>query len=213
MKKILLLILLCIPYTKVNAFYCTYQQQARLKGLATNINISYDFDEKSKTFTFNLINLNKEIYFIDTTNDKTYTYTKNEIELKGYKSGQKVKFEFYSNVEFCDKVLYTYIVTLPTYNPYYKDKVCNGVENYNLCQKWTSHNLSKSAFKEKVNEYKKSLEKSQEEIQEKKEENQISFLDNLIKFLLNYYYVFLILIFTIFIVISIINNKKSNIYK
>lgn len=212
MKKLLLLILLCIPYTKVNAFYCTYQQQARLKGLATNVNISYDFDESSKTFTFNLVNLNKELYFIDTTNDKTYTYTKDEIEIKGYKSGQKVKYVFYSNVEFCDKVLYTYVVTLPTYNPYYKEEICNGVTDYNLCQKWTNHSLSKSEFIQKVSDYKKSLEKPQEE-EKKEEENQISFMDNLIKFLLSYYYIFLIVIVIILIVISIINNKKSNIYK
>lgn len=214
MKKILLLlVLLCLPYTKVNAFYCTYQEQARLKSLATNVNISYDFNESNKTFTFNLINLNKDLYFMDRTDDKIYNYTKNEINLTGYKSGQKVKFEFYSDVEFCDKVLYTYVVTLPIYNPYYKEKVCEDVQNYNLCQKWSNHGLSRTAFIEKVNEYKKTLEKPKEDEIKEETKKHISLLTNVIEFLTSYYYIFIILIVGIIVTVIIVNNKKSNIYK
>lgn len=213
MKKIFAaIVLLCLPLIKVEAYYCSYQQQARLKGLASNINTSYDFVEKNNkaTFSITLTNLNPDLYIIDMTNNKTYEYTKDEIKINGYSSGQVVKYQVYSNVEFCSNLLYTISVALPSYNPYYKESVCDGLNNYSLCERWTKHNLNKEQFIERVNQYRDSLRGGSTEIETPKEEDAI--WDIILEYILKYYYVPLILIIIGCSIGIYVSNKKSNIY-
>jgi len=68
MKKILLAFaLMCLPFIKVEALYCSYSEQARLKKMASNINYTYDFVEVDNTVNFKitLVNLRPELYLVD----------------------------------------------------------------------------------------------------------------------------------------------------
>lgn len=209
MKRIIFLLILFLFIPKVNALNCQFSEMARAKKLASNVNISYDYVEKnnSVTFSINLLNLHKDIYFVDETNGKIYNYSKNEINLSNYKSGQTVKYTFYSTHPDCNEPLVTLRVVLPTYNQYYKDQVCVGAETYSLCQKWSSHGLAYDEFVKKVNEYKESLNKKQENNNSEKIE-QNSFINALISLLVDYY--IYITIFFILLVVAVILYRKRN---
>ena len=209
---IIFVLLLLIPITKVNGS-CSYNEIVRLKKIASNINVSYDYIEKNSSVTFQITlnNLNEELYFIDLSNYKKYYYTKDEIKISNYKSGQTVKYAFYPAKSDCDeKSLHTIRIVLPTYNPYYKDDVCQGVENYSLCQKWSSHNLSYSNFVEKVNNYKSSLTVPVPPSIEE-ESNNVSYMQLFIQFLLDYYIV-IIIILSLALIVILSLKKKDNIY-
>lgn len=211
MKRIifLLILLLIIPKVNVKALNCQFSEIARLKKIASNVNISYDYVEKNNSVVFkvNLINLHKDLYFVDETDNKIYNYSKNELTLSKYKSGQTVKYTFYSTNPDCPDPLVTLRVVLPTYNEFYKDPVCVGAETYSLCQKWSSHGLSYDEFVSKVTKYKETLNEEQtDDKTEKVEQN--SFINVLIS-LLTDYYIFIIIFFMI-LTISVIVYKRRN---
>ena len=159
----ILLVILIISFPiKVKA-YCDYQELSRLKNIASNINYKIDYIEKDNKveFTITLVNLHPEIYIRDVSNNKFYYYSdvikgKNELVLKGYSSGKTIRYDIYNNIkEFCDsEVLLSKYVTLPPYNPYYKDPICSGAEEYKLCQKWINMNMNYNNFKKEVENYK-----------------------------------------------------------
>ena len=215
-KRIIFLFLLTflIPITNVNGFYCKFSEISRYKSLASNISTFYDYQETETgvTFTITLVNLNKELYIIDATNNKKYNYTSNELTISGYNPGQTVKYNVYTINEDCnDELLYTIRVVLPDYNPYYNDQVCEGVD-YIYCQKWYKHNLDYNLFVNKVNAYKGSL--IQEPIIEPIiEPEEYGLLTALLDILLSYYHVILITVIVICSTIIYVTNKKSDIYR
>lgn len=214
-KIFIFLLAFLIPIINVNAYYCKNSEISRYKGLASNIGTFYEYQEDGNklTFSITLVNLSDELYIVDVTNNKKYIYENEEITISGYSPGVTVKYNVYAVNENCsDDLLYTIRVVLPNYNPYYSDSICEGLDDYILCQKWHKHNLSYKSFVNSVNKYRESLvEKPIEEIPSI--DPQYGLLDAILDVVSKYYYIILI---TIIIVCSIgiyINNKKSDIYR
>ena len=213
MKKIIILFLLTLFFPiKVEGYYCSFSEIARLKKIASNINISYDYKivNDDALFEITLVNLNKELYI--TSDNRTYNYKSDVLKIDNYKSGTTVKFYVYPTDRDCsDELLRTINIVLPKYNSYYDDEICVGIENYSLYQKWSTHNLSYTEFVKQVNLHKESLNK--DVIVDIKQEENSSVFNAIFQFLIDYYYIILIiLIITSGIGIYII-NKKSDIYK
>lgn len=214
MKKIILaIVLFCLPLIKTEAFYCSYSEQARLKKMASNINYTYDFVEVNNTVSFKitLVNLRQELYLVDEASKQPYYYNGEEMVLDGYKSGDIIKFNVYSNVEYCNDLLYTIVITLPTYNPYYSDNVCLGLNNYSLCGRWTKHNYSYEEFVKRVTDYRESLNKPEQP--QEVVDNTRSIWDIVVDYIIEYYYIPLLLIIVGCSVGIYISNKKSNMYR
>ena len=215
MRKIIVvfILLLLIPITKVEGAVCSYSEIARLKKIASNVTVSYDYIENNSSVVFNvtLNNLNDELYFVDQSNYQRYNYTEEELTISNYRSGQTIRYVFYATDPDCDDTpLYTARVILPTYNQYYKDEVCNGIENYSLCQKWSSHNLTYTNFVQKVNEYKNSLNSPTIPV-EPSMPVEVSITQLIVDFLLDYYiYIVIILLLALIGFLSI--RKKDDIY-
>jgi len=203
---------LLIPITKVDAVRCQYSELARLKKIASNINTSYDYVEGEYDALFNitLVNLNEDLYLVDKTTQKVYEYKKNEMTISGYPSGSLVQYEVYATSPECNEnPLYTIRVSLPTYNYYYKDKLCKGIESYSLCQKWSTVNVNYKTFVNKVTEYKKTLSSEEKELPK---EEEISILTIIVEFFLDYYLVILPSIIGVCLISIYFINKKDNIY-
>ena len=192
---------------------CEYSQISRLKSIVSNVNISYDYyvHNSSAYFNITLSNLVPEIYFVDTKNDKTYTYsdTKNgEIVIYGnkYTDGS---YKFYSALASCRGIkLGTKYYKLPRYNIYHDNKICEGIENYSLCKKWANISYSYYELENLINKYKNG------ENDEKVEENQTviyekSIVDYIVEFYIKNYYFILLGIILICIIIMIINRKRN----
>ena len=123
---------------------CTYKRISDLKKIASNVNITYTYTivDNKASFDIRFANLTNDIYLYDSFNNKKYN-VEGEVILKNYIDGVKYRFFINSNDKDCkDEQLVTRYVTLPKYNIYYGDPICNGIEDYTLCQKWGSFNIN-----------------------------------------------------------------------
>lgn len=220
MKKNILFILLILlfisfKYEVKSLSYggCEYSQISRLKSLVSNINITHDYYIQNNQAYFNitLTNLVPEVYFIDSNSKIKYTYanTQNgQITIYGQTNTQ-VSYRFYSNLNMCPGIkLSTKYYKLPTYNIYYNNDLCKGIETYNLCKKWTKNNYSYDEFKELIIDYKnkKAEQESKKEVEVVYEK---TFLNYFIEFYVKYYYFLLIGIIVICFIAMYLNKKKN----
>ena len=194
-KKVLLfiaLILLC--RYEVFAANCDYTKISRMKSIVSNINISYDYNiiENTAYFDVTLNNITSELYFVDSLNNKTYTFndtSDGEITIKGYtKSGN---YKFYSNLDECyGTILGTKYYTVPIYNKYFDSEYCKDVQNISVCQKWADVKYTEDEFKKLIDDYKKNLKKEEEKSDDKSERDS-EILDKIANIYISYYYYFL----------------------
>ena len=214
MKKVICLffLLMFIPTNNIQA-KCMYSDIAEMKKIASNINYSYEYKivNDDALFDITLTNLTNDIYFVDSTTEKTYKNKTGEYVLKNYKSGETVIYNFYLNNPDClDTSLYTIRIVLPKYNKYYNNSICADIQEFSLCQKWSSHNLDYNTFLDKVNQYKN--DKLKEEEKEKQVVDNDSLFHYIIIFLTDYYYIILIVLGGTISVIAYIRNKRNSIY-
>ena len=211
MKKIyiltfLLSFLLFVSNTNAS---CTYSRTADLKRLASNVNVTYNYNIVDNTATFDIkfANLTSDIYVYDSYNDKKYNQS-GEIIISKVQDGTKYRFFIKSNDSNCkDEVLLTKYVTLPKYNKFYGDPLCEGIESYALCQRWGSFNINNyEDYVYQIKKYKASLEKNNKPIIEEEEQ---SFLEKVGKFLLKYYVFILLGIIVVCSLIIYILRKKD----
>ena len=145
--KIFIYLIILSPLC-VKGLVCDNTTKVRLQTLAQNITTSYDYVEQNGTVTFNItfLNLNSELYLVDTVNEKDIYYSDTSLTLNGFESGKNYKFEVRSTDPFCSRsVLYYIYVTTPYFNPYYNDPICEGV-SYKYCNKWQKNDLSYDEF-------------------------------------------------------------------
>lgn len=171
MKKFIKIILftffIILPVKAFGA--CTVDDKVRYLALASNITTSYDYTETNDKVIFSITihNVHKDLVVKDNINNKSYSSNRNDLNdymISNLKDGTNYSFDVYAKSGDCSyKLLNTIYVNLPKYNKYYKDSICNGIENYNLCQRWGEvGNIGYETFKSKVEEYKKKSDVSAE---------------------------------------------------
>ena len=210
--KLILFMVILIPFS-VDADICDYSEKVRLQTLAQNITYSYDYVEEngnvSFTITFN--NMHSDLYLINSNNDSVFNYSGEELVLGGFKDNTSYKFEVRTNNIFCNSsALYYIYITTPTYNPYYSDPICVGIEEYKYCNKWQKNPYSYKQFIEHAEDYKNSLIE-----QPKQEEVVKGIFDIIIDFYCKYYYIILptvIVLGLIYIIILMIRRKRNDLF-
>lgn len=211
LKYIICLIIL-FPIS-VRGALCDNSYKVKLRNLAQNITTSYDYVETNGNaiFSISFYNLNSELYIVDSKNNKRYNYSGDSLTIDGFNSDTNYKFEVRSSNSLCDSsVLYYIYVATPAYNPFYNDKVCEGV-SYKYCNKWQKNTLSYDEFVKNVNDF-----KNKKDVINNDDDNIKGLFDIILEFYVNNYYVILpslIVISLIYIVIkSIINRKKNSLF-
>ena len=197
MRKLLIVITILFSFlvlkTDVNAA-CSYTRTANLKKIASNVDVSYTYTivDNKATFDIRFANLTNDIYLYDSQNNKIYNQN-GEILLQNFADGTKYRFFIKSNDTDCkDEVLSTKYVTLPKYNRFYGDPLCEGIESYVLCQRWGSFNISSyTDYINQLRKYKASLVK-EKEIETEEEKDTLA--EKVVDFLLKYYIYILIAI-------------------
>ena len=170
-KVILFVFSLLMLMPNIVSAGCDQNEKSRLQTLASNLNFTYNYTEINQNNTFNelkfsitIANIQSEFYIVDQTNKKIFYYNnKNEVVINNYNPGSTIEFIVYASSDSCrgERIITNY-VTLPPYNPFYKDSVCEGVTDYKLCNRWSRVDLSYDEFVEKVKNYKEKAK--QEEI-------------------------------------------------
>lgn len=158
-----------------------------------NYDYDYVEKDNQVTFKIRFTNLNQNITLKDRYHNKTYTKNNNsEIVIDGFVDGQTYAFEliasdaeetviYYLTQLIGDKLvtlpmegvnrtlscqgqnLTTIYVTLPKYNQFYRQSVCDAYRDHKLCSKWYKHDLT-------LEEFTKEVQKTVAKEEEKKEE-------------------------------------------
>ena len=184
-KLLILLAIILIP-AKANALMCSNQDKVKFQKMAKNITTTYDYIEENGTvaFTVTLSNVPNDFVIQHLASDQEYRTENGEIVFNNMAAGTSYRFDVYTSDEACFlERLYSIYVNLPSYNPYYNDPICEGIENYKFCNKWQQVNLTYDEFVKEVNRYKASLKQP-----EKKEEVK-GFFEKIIDFCMKYPYI------------------------
>ena len=164
MKKFIRLILFTlVMILPIKVFgTCTVDDKIRYLTLSSNITTSYDYVENNDKVTFSITihNVHKDLVVKDNVNNRSYSSNRNDLNnytISNLNDGTNYSFSIYAKSGDCSyKLLNTVYVNLPKYNKYYKDPLCDGIEGYNLCQRWGEiGDIDYETFKLKVEEYKK----------------------------------------------------------
>lgn len=208
LKLILMMLLIMVPY-QVKAYNtCSTEDTVKLNKLASNVLANYSYYETNGTVKFKITinNLNSNIYIYDATKKQTY-YSIGEITLDNYGPNQTVEYKVYSNIAYCKgQYLNSVFVTLPPYNPYYKDKLCSDIEDYKLCQRWSNVNLTYEEFKKQINDYRNGNIKKDKNV----DNTYKSVYELILDFYINYYYIILPLIIVVGGIILAVNKQKNS---
>ena len=213
LKNLLFFSILMLLPISCKALECDFTEKARLKSLASNINTSYIPVENGNTITCNVTisNIYPGLIVVDATTGNQYYYDENrqnpgEVVITGLNPDKTYRYEIYSTNEECnDSSLNIYYVTLPAYNSYYKDPICEGLSDYKLCNKWLKTDMSYEEFIKEVTDYKNSL--NQPDKTETKDNGE---LNPILEFIYQYYYIFIALFVIAIIYIIYVRRKRDS---
>ena len=220
MKKMILFVLCIISsmiffINNVNA-ECSYQERKELLDKAKNLEIFFEPNVNDKYFTFNLYNLDNDLYVI-ISNDKSddikevysYDMEDNRYSFIDYNVDDLIVYtvKIYSNKSGCySNNVTSKRVVKKIINKFYDDDICKGIEDYFYCKPLLNSKFSISDNKviSNIIEYR---EKSS--IKETEDVNKKFGMDDLIELIKKYWYILggiLIIAVIIFIIVKI--NKK-----
>lgn len=207
---------------KAKEIDCPYIEQVRLRDIAGAVSFNYELKEFEGAYYFDayIIGLTEEIYLKDKDNDFNIRYNKNEnkIVYSGLNPGFNYTFVFFaSDKSTCpDYKIMSKIILVPYYNFYSTQPLCEGHEEYILCQKYVDiHSMVENLpdFIQKMNNYIASLEKEPKDDEPIIEEDEIvNSWDKIMNFMVNYYFYILITIIILGIsgiVIIELNKRRS----
>ena len=205
-KYVIFLLLILIIPKKIDAA-CFTDDNARLKEIISNVNISYDYEivNNKAIFSIKFTNVVPEIFFRDSLGNSYYGDENNEVVLYNYPDGQSYTFAFYGLYDCSNNSVMIRYVNIPTYNAFYKLNVCKGAEEYKLCQKWVSHSLTRKEFIKNVEKYKN----NEIIVDDSKPDKMFSAIDFAVSFIKMYGLYILGGILIIIIVVKIVKYKKD----
>jgi len=195
----------------VSAESCDSDDIKRLRVLASNVEITYEYNDNLKdsdgftiydTYKVIINNMTDELYVIETktnTNLRNYSIKDGVITVDRMNSGKK-SFKIYSKA--CNKSLKTFYVTLPKFNSYSADPNCEGKEDLEVCQKfYDSSDLEYSEFYNIVTSEEKNDNDNQNIVED--EFNYVEFFKN------NYIYFIVIgFVLLVIIVLLVLRHRK-----
>lgn len=200
MKKYRLLIFILLSFCPclISAKTCDLKEISDKKKLAREISFSYEyyFVGNNIYYDVTIANVLDDLYVKDTKTGKTYS--KKEEVIKNNINNQRLTFEVYSKE--CDELVATKFLSLPAYNPYYNDPLCEGISEFQYCHKWgiVSSSVTPEVLKAKTEEYRLSLKEKEPEV--------INYETNITGF---YVFVALIILFLLLTFNMIVHDKRE----
>lgn len=207
-KKIYLLSLfslfLLLPHTSYAD--CTAEEIEHFKEVENEYKITYEFNEDTKDYTLTtnapLPNEYDFVLYIG-KNTKYEEITPNQYKIYNLSAGE-YNVEIVGVTDTCNSVLKKITLKLAEYNNYSNDPLCEGIEEFVLCQPTYDKSITYQEFVDRVNVYKKT--KAQKE---KAEENKNKVSNSVIEYIeKNLFEIIAVAVFVlILIIIAIITIK------
>lgn len=140
---------------------CTLDIKMSLRENARYINYKLTRNEDKKgnvTYSITLFNITEDVNVINSSDNKVYTIKSNVIS--NIKPGTNVVLNVNANnTTYCNGYKINVLnINIPYYNPYSKNKLCVGNEDYYLCRENVLLNMSQKEFETRINAYIKEKE-------------------------------------------------------
>ena len=207
-KYLLTTLSLFIMLPSITYAECTSEEIKHFKEIEDEYKVTYEFNIDNQRY--NLMFYANETYdyvFDIKFEEETTCEEKDKNTIVCYNViPSKYKVSIVGNTNTCNDTLKTINLTLAKYNPYYQDSICDGIEDFVLCQETYDKDIDYETFKSRVNIYKKNLQKKEKEI--KNVEGKDNAINQYIKN--NIIQIIITAVFTIAIIVTTVLTIKSS---
>lgn len=206
-KYLILTLMLSLLGTNKTFAACTQEEINAFKKIEDEFKITYKYNIDSNDYYITFYNPSPEIYsylFDEKFSDMKYVSgTGEKLTFSGLKVG---KYETtIIGISGCKDEFKKIEFELSKKNQYHEDPLCEGIEEFVLCQPTYDKEIDYETFKSRVETYKRTKEKKENiESTKKEEENEIlSYIKN------NIISISIIIVFIILVLITTIITAKS----
>lgn len=219
MKVLIALLLLFSPLT-IQAATCSNTQVDIYEKLANQIQTTFDYVETDNSFSFTVAfhNVHDDLYLVNYSDfDHMIIYkdsVDNVLVASNLTPGKTYTFHILNKDKKCaSKMIDTITIDVPDYNPYYKDVLCEGIEEFEWCKKWSNvSGVSYETFQNNAQNYKQA--KEQENVPDDEPVGDQDVLGQIRNFVANYYmYIVGAIVFVGFIIVIIISKHRNKKFK
>ena len=201
--KILLVIILCIPFV-VNAASCNKEKYKKNLEIAEGITYNNDFSTGKKTWSITFYGISNNMYLL--YNKKEYKPTKNSVTISPVSQGAKVTVEVLGD-DNCG-VLNYFFIEEKYLNEFYGSSMCEGYEDkLTACNsEFTKSKITKEYLEKVIYNYNNAII-TEDEPKEEESKTTYNTFKEIKEFLLNWGVKILLLVFTTLISISFYDRK------
>ena len=194
----LILSLLCMNKTYA---VCTEEAREEFEKIENQYKITTTFNSDDKTYNIKIEQADVSKFKYRFAIDYQYHCKKisNTVtECYGLKNGTTFYANIVGNTKICNEILKEEEIRLKKYNDFYGDPLCEGIEEFVLCQEIYDREIDRETFEKRINSYKASKEKIDKEKHEdnNKKNNEITTYieENLIQTIIISCFIILIII-------------------
>ena len=147
---------------------CSYERQAELSRIASNVQFSYTYeiDNLVQSAIYNVLvtNVTNDIYIVD---DYGIVISGGVEGNRTYQGNNNISFTIYSNDLNCrGQKISTQHISLPVYNKFYSTEVCKQNMDNELCFLWRNNEAYALSDFEKIINNNKQVQKDNDEVAE-----------------------------------------------
>lgn len=209
-KYLLLLISLSLFIPTTTYADCTKEEINNFKKIEDEYKVTYEFDIDTKLYTLTFYSPQPDLY--DFVGEDETVFSNCEILDNNTAKCSNIKpntynFEIVGVSTTCNGTFKKIKTSLPKYNTYSEDPLCEGIEEFVLCQPTYDKDIDYDTFVSRVNSYKKNHQSkiNDNEIKEEVKEQNI-----IIKYIKdNLFQIVIIIIFVVLVIATIILTAKS----
>ncbi len=162
MKRIVFSLIICLFMfpSLVDAAECSASDRERLQKFANNVTFTLEEANYNGKFYFDVLfaGVSSDLLFRSSEKLSYYkNYSSNYIDefvVEMLEPGRTYEFEVLGYTKCNTTLLRNITITVPNYNVYHNDNVCNDAKEYSLCNKWYKNEYSYDEFVKKVTEFK-----------------------------------------------------------
>lgn len=190
---------------------CTQEEINEFKRIEDEYKVTYEFNKTTKDYNVYLHMSKPEEYsymFFSTEKINCSNQENTKLKCSGIKPGE-YEIGVASHTKSCIDILKIIVLKLPKYNTYSEDPLCNGIEEFVLCNPTYSKEIDYETFVSRVNTYKNTKNK-ENEIKQPEELTHNEILDITIDYIKdNLVAIIVIIVFIVLLIITIIITAKS----
>ena len=204
-----MLFLSCITNTYAA---CTQDEINEFKRIEDDYKVTYDFNKNTKKYTLRFeAPLPDKYYYEMSASENIVCQGINEttIECDGFLA-DTYEIVIVGMTEKCNDTLKTTTLTLPKYNEYSEDPLCEGIEEFVLCNPTYDKEIDYDTFVSRVETYKRTKNKNENINNDNDTGNNNKLLNNMKTYIEeNLIQIIIVTVFIILVVITTIITAKS----